>query len=160
MIGRQRIETAALLLAVFIAGGLGGAALERRTQADERGGDRRGGPGLMAPPGEIPGYYRALDLTAEQTAEIKSILKAARPESDSILREAMPRLRQITRETREAIAGVLTEDQRTELENSFRRRRGDAGRGGDPQWRRDRDERGGPPTGRGGGPTGRDDPDP
>ena len=118
---RQRIETAGLLLAVFVAGGLGGAALERRSQ--ERGPREPGGRELMAPPGEIPRFYEALDLSETQRAEIQAILDAARPESDSILREAMPRLREITRQTREDIARVLTDEQRARLEESFRRRR-------------------------------------
>jgi Spy/CpxP family protein refolding chaperone len=159
---RRRLETAALLLAVFIAGGLGGAALERRTESNDRRDDRRD---LPTPPGEIPGFYERLDLSAAQRAEIEGILEAAKPESDSILREAMPRLREITRETRSAIAAVLTDEQRAELEESFRKRRewsrdGSSGRRDDGDRRRSRSNgdgrgdgggRGDRSTGRGGG---------
>ncbi|MFV1986840.1 MAG: Spy/CpxP family protein refolding chaperone [Gemmatimonadota bacterium] len=133
MTGRQRFETAGLLVAVFVAGGLGGAALERRSHESNRwtGGARE----LMSPRGGIPGFYETLGLSEEQRARIHGILEAARPESDSILREALPRLREITVETRSAIADVLTDEQRARLEEDLRsrreRHRGDSsGRGG------------------------------
>jgi hypothetical protein len=147
--GRQRLKTAALLLAVFIAGGLGGAALERRLPDDPGGDERRSSSrsSLVTPPTEIPRYYRALDLSEEQRAEIERIMEAARPESDSILSVAMPRLRQITRNTREAIADVLTEEQREQLNAEFRRRRSEGGRDGRDDAQGGRDRRGDGPDG-------------
>jgi Spy/CpxP family protein refolding chaperone len=109
----------------------------------------RGGPPPGAP-GSIPNFYEALDLTDEQRARIREILEASRPESDSILRVALPRLRELTRFTREAISEILTDEQRTELEERFGRDRSRA-----PSRRRG-DERSGP--GRGGPPTDRGGP--
>lgn len=117
---RARLETAAMLMAVFIAGGLGGAALERRARGAEAV-ERRGD--FVRSSGSIPGFYEALDLSADQRAEIERILATARPETDSLLRTALPRLRALTRSTRAAIADVLTDDQRADLEESFRNRR-------------------------------------
>jgi len=116
-----RVETAAMLIAVFIAGGLGGAALERHSHDHERFDNRRGG--FLGAPGSIPRFYEELDLTAEQRSEIHRILEGARPETDSLLRTALPRLRELTHATREAIAGVLTDEQRARLEAHFRERR-------------------------------------
>lgn len=150
--GRQKLETAALLLAVFIAGGLGGAALERRLPDDPDGDEGRSSrrSTLVTPPTEIPWYYRRLDLSDEQRAEIERIIEAARPESDSILSVAMPRLRQITRDTREAIANVLTEEQREQLNAEFRRRRSEGGRNGRDDAQGGRERRSG--SDRGDGP--------
>ena len=130
MIARQRVETAALLLAVFVAGGLAGAALERRSDDRADPGDRRTAeaPRFREPSDRIPRYLESIGLSDEQRVEIQAILDAARPETDSILSVAMPRLREITRETREAISSVLTDEQRAELEaRSERRSRRDDG---------------------------------
>ena len=149
---RQKVETAALLLAVFVAGGLGGAALERRLADPGTEGERRSSRSLVPPPNEIPRFYRDLGLTDAQREEIEAIMEAARPESDSILREAIPRLRELTRQTREKISAVLTDAQRAQLEESFRRRRSERG-DDDGRRRRDGDRRDGreDPPGRDGG---------
>jgi len=109
-----------MLIAVFIAGGLGGAALERRSHNDDRP-DRRGG--FLGSPGSIPRSYEELDLTADQRARIEAILESARPETDSLLRTALPRLRELMKSTRAAIADVLTDGQRAKLEEHYQQRR-------------------------------------
>ena len=120
LMGRARIETAAMLLAVFIAGGLGGAALERRA----RDGDTfEGRAGFMRTAGGIPSFFEELDLTDAQRAEIETILEAARPETDELLGTALPRLRQLAEATRQAITGVLTEGQRAQLDANHQKRR-------------------------------------
>jgi len=141
-----RLETAALLLAVFIAGGLGGAALERRSHVSEVATTPAPFMGRSDLRGTIPGYYEALDLTPEQRERIQSILDAARPETDSLLRTALPRLRELTRATREAIGEVLTDEQRAELEERFRRDR-DRRRGSSRGRDGDRGDSGPPETG-------------
>ena len=148
---RQKLETAALLLAVFVAGGLAGAAVDRRLADPAVEGERRPSRTLVPPPNEIPRFYRDLGLTEEQRNEIEAIMGAARPESDSILSVAIPRLRELTRQTRERISAVLTDEQRARLEESLRRRR--SGRDDDGGRRRDDDhrDRSDAPTGRGGG---------
>ncbi len=122
-----RFQTALLLIAVFAAGGLAGAAIERqRSHASEpRPESREGrGRGDRGDRNGLPSFLRDLDLTEAQRAEVERILEAARPESDSLLRITMPRLRELTRRTRAAIREILTPEQQARLDERLERSRG------------------------------------
>jgi Spy/CpxP family protein refolding chaperone len=138
--GGARGQTLALLAAVFVAGGLAGAAVERlRVPADVPGDRGR----FRTPSGEIPDFYERLDLTSEQRSRIQAILDAGRPETDSLLRVAIPRLRELTESTRTAIRDVLTPEQQSRLDERFRRSREESRRSGERGG--DRRRRDGPP---------------
>ncbi len=143
---RARLQTLGLLVAVFAAGGLAGAAIEH-TRAAPAPGERRDvfRPPTELPRGGIPRFYEDLDLSDAQRVEIRAILERSRPETDSLLQIALPRLRELTESTRAAIRDVLTPAQREELDARFRGRR-ERSRGGERGGRR-------PPPG---SPPGRD----
>ncbi len=126
-LGRIRLQGLTLVALAFIAGGLGGVALERVRASKQAAEAAPAIPGFPRPgmfrPGQIPPPFRRLNLTAEQETQIKAILEEARPMTDSILGEMMPRLRAATESTRQQILAVLTAEQAEQLDSimqSFR----------------------------------------
>lgn len=124
---RTLIVSAALLIAATAAFALPGAG-PRGSRGPETG-ERRPNLERMA---------EHLGLTQEQRASVAAIMKAAREESESLIqtipgkdvasaegREA--RRKAIREETRAKIAGVLTPEQRTKLDEARERMRGPAG---------------------------------
>ncbi len=134
----KRMAAAALLISVFMAGGLAGVAVwqvvdraaapNRAERFDRRGFERRGPPRGGRSPGG-PGGARSpgmasfapmwlagrladeLDLTEDQQALIEGIITDREAESAELLRELRPRLEAQLDSTNSAIRALLTADQ-------------------------------------------------
>lgn len=109
---RARLLGIALLLATFVAGGLGGAAMTRALQATQA-------PPAAGPPTPCERRQRILDqldLTAEQRAQVDRILERRRAETEHFWDSAGPRLRVITDSTRAEIRALLTPEQQAEYD--------------------------------------------
>lgn len=67
--------------------------------------------------GELPEIFTDLNLSAEQSARVRAVLAAARPEVDSLLLSTMPRVRFLADSVRLELAKILSPSQRRELRN-------------------------------------------
>ncbi|MFQ5525301.1 MAG: hypothetical protein ACE5GX_03490 [Thermoanaerobaculia bacterium] len=65
---------------------------------------------------------RYLDLNKEQRGQVREILEHSRIEAEELRREMGPRLEMLNRQTTEAIAEVLTPEQRAQFERFMERR--------------------------------------
>lgn len=142
-----------VLLVVFVAGGLVGAAVERGRDHGRGRGDgpprdgRRGGPPPMFAEGSP--IAQRLNLTDAQRDSIERITERDRVRADSVFRETRRGMRARFDSTMTAVDAVLTPQQRVEwqkIRNEWQAREGRGGRG-----------RGGPGR-RGGGPDDRPPP--
>jgi hypothetical protein len=116
------------LAAVFVAGVLAGAAVDRvyvvrqrdgaetlmrrlleRRNAEQRRG--RGTGGGAAPEVEIPSALARLDLTPDQATRIRAIAARLRPVTDSLWREVRPRAQAVENLLFQESLCVLTPDQ-------------------------------------------------
>lgn len=117
--GRARLLGGLVLVVMFAAGGLAGAAMERVLSARELD------PQVAQEPdranGEIDcdryrqrrrGPYGSLGLTDEQAAQIDRIFEEQRTRMDAFWADAGPRMNTILDETRAQVRDVLTEEQR------------------------------------------------
>jgi Spy/CpxP family protein refolding chaperone len=104
---RARALSAALLLAVFTAGFLAGAAMDRAlaSRDDRPQGKSRGLRGMET---EV---LERLDLDARQRAAIETIFERRREEAAAVWSEVKPRLNQVVAGTREDLSRVLTPEQ-------------------------------------------------
>ena len=109
---RARTLGFVLLAAVFVAGGLAGAAADRALAERERNehGSRHGRHGLEA---EV---YDRLDLDARQRAEMERIFERRRHEAAAVWDEMKPRLQRVLDGTRDDLAHVLTPEQLAEYD--------------------------------------------
>lgn len=106
---RARVLSAALLLAVFVAGGLVGAVADRAFgDRHERG--RHHGHGMES---EI---FARLHLDARQKAEVETILVRRRGDAAAAWSEVRPRLNQVVAATRDDLSRVLTPEQLAEYD--------------------------------------------
>jgi Spy/CpxP family protein refolding chaperone len=122
-LGRVRLRGIALLALAFVAGALGGMALERVRASRARPEP----PAWMPMRGDLPPGFDGLGLTAEQRDRIDAIFRASRPRTDSVLRASLPRLEAIHDSVRAEIRAVLTPDQQRlfdQMESRGRRGRG------------------------------------
>jgi len=117
--GRARLLGGIVLVVMFAAGGLGGAAMERVLSAREM--DPQVTQDRDRSNGEIDceryrqrrrGPYGSLGLSDEQAAQIDRIFEEQRTRMDAFWADAGPRMNTILDETREQVRGVLTEEQR------------------------------------------------
>lgn len=110
-----RVRAAVVIVAVFTAGALVGAAWERSVGFFRPEG--RPGPGTDPPHrGLPPDFSRKLDLSADQERRIQAILDRSRPHTDSLLERVLPELRAWTDSVRDEIRLVLTPEQRRTFE--------------------------------------------
>ena len=122
---RARIAGSVLLLIVFVAGALAGAASERVMRADDA-------PRTQRTAGEIRGgsrrllqdeqFARELQLTAEQRTQIKAIMDRRDHEAKKVWADAEPRLKAVGDATRSEIQKVLTPAQVEKLEAAIAKR--------------------------------------
>jgi hypothetical protein len=122
--GRIRLLAAAVLAITFVAGGLGGAAVERfartenaiaRPAPDERRDDdcdRRGDNDA----GRRRSPYDYLDLSETQRAEIDRLLHRGGARMDSVSKIARARTDSVVSQIRADIRAVLTDEQRVEMD--------------------------------------------
>lgn len=126
--GRLRLLGFGLLVAMFVAGALAGAAVDRVLSADETAqvernddDDDRDGRSYI---------IDRVDMTTPQRAEIDAILERRAKRMRAVWREAEPRLDAITDSARLEIMQVLTPQQRSQYERLLderHRRRHDRG---------------------------------
>jgi Spy/CpxP family protein refolding chaperone len=133
--GSARLLAVALLLGVFSAGALTGAAANRLLEAREAGPVMTRDRFERSPPertgtrvqfGRSPATMleQRLDLSAEQVAEIESIFEGRRVRTEAILRDFQPRL-QAQRDSADVeIRAVLTSEQAAEFDELVREGRG------------------------------------
>ena len=145
MIGGQKTAAAALLIAVFLAGILGGAAgtkmMDRRVgrhggdqpdrfdrlgstrpwmRGTEEGADRRG----LMPMWFTDRLARELDLTEEQREGIKDILDSRRQQADELMEQIGPRLKAELDSMQLEIRALLSPEQQL-LFDQFQEREGE-----------------------------------
>lgn len=138
-----RVAALVVLGAVFLAGGLGGAAVMKIFQPDPfprwegRGGGREGsvGPGqnmrrrvLGWPRGFAPMTLNehladALSLTEEQRAEVRRIMEERAAQSAKLFQELEPRLRAQLDSARMEIRALLNQEQQKEFDRFLERER-------------------------------------
>jgi Spy/CpxP family protein refolding chaperone len=122
---RARIVGSVLLMIVFVAGALAGAASERVMRADEaprtprQAGEMRGGSRRLL---QDEQFARELQLTTEQRAQIKAIMDRRDREAKRVWAEAEPRLKAVGDATRGEIQKVLTSAQVEKLEAEIAKR--------------------------------------
>jgi Spy/CpxP family protein refolding chaperone len=130
---RRRISPrAAAVVALVIVGALGGIlgfALDRTvmspcSERHKHSGERspywsRGGDDLRRRWNEIS---KSLNLTAEQSTRIDTVLSEQSRELDLAREQVEPRMKEIMRVTRARIDSVLTPDQKAQLEKLHRER--------------------------------------
>lgn len=124
-IGRVRGAGIAICIALFASGALAGAAIEH-VRLVSRLADSSQRAERVVPPDEVitnmkmagtgvPVVYEALGLTVQQRDQIRNIIDASRPRTDSLLRDTWPPLRAIIDSVRRRVEEVLTADQRAQL---------------------------------------------
>jgi len=101
---RARLRSVLLLLAVFVAGALAGAAGDEWFT-------RRPAPPTSAARHVYPGVLGRMHLTAAQHVAIDSLLNRERPRNEAILGGVLPILRGEADSLRASIRAVLTPDQ-------------------------------------------------
>ena len=112
---RARIIGSALLLAMFVAGGLAGAAFTRVLNAEEPAPAVQPGVHCHGPhdKGKRRGeWLKQLDLTPEQRVQVDRIMERRRAETSAFWDREGARLRAIVDSTRSEIRAVLTPAQR------------------------------------------------
>jgi hypothetical protein len=125
---RARLIGSALLILMFVVGGLAGAAVSRLLSADSadtvtaqpRERRSRSGPRRLL---EDTTFAREIGLSARQSAEIKTILDRRDVEAKKMWSEFEPRLKEFGQEVHEEISAVLTTEQRTKLDAAIAQRR-------------------------------------
>jgi Spy/CpxP family protein refolding chaperone len=122
---RARITGTALLLVMFVAGALAGAASERVMRADDApraprgGGEMRGGSRRLL---QDEQFVKVLQLTTEQRTQIKAIMDRRDKQARKVWNDAEPRLRAVGDATRGEIQKVLTPEQVQKLEAEIAKR--------------------------------------
>ena len=119
---RTRFVAGILLAAVFLAGGVTGAALERFRASSLQLAPASSGlsadqviENMKMAGTRIPVMYEALDLTPPQRADIAAILESYQPRVDSLLRDSWPALHVVIDSVRLRVEQVLTPEQRRRL---------------------------------------------
>ena len=109
---RARTLGFVLLAAVFVSGGLAGAAADRALSDREH----RGHGGRGRHHGLEAEVYERLDLDARQRAEMEKIFERGRHEAAAVWDEMKPRLQRVLDGTRDDLAHVLTPEQLAEYD--------------------------------------------
>lgn len=124
---RTRLLALVVLIVVFFAGALAGAAyvrvahnMDRHPRSHESRGHRHRHARLFSADGPLG---QRLNLTAEQRARIEAILHEDSASTDSLLRTMRPVLKAHFDSTATAIRAVLTPEQRAEFEHYRKERR-------------------------------------
>ncbi|MQA91638.1 MAG: hypothetical protein GEU90_15675 [Gemmatimonas sp.] len=135
--GRPRLLAGLLLVGVFSAGALSGAAANHLVNAGEsepfgqrvvRFGPRSGGPSdgreqLRRSPAAM--LERRLELTPEQAAEVEQVFEERRRRTEAILREVGPRLQTQRDSTDLEIRAVLIGNQIEAFDSMIEQRGGE-----------------------------------
>jgi Spy/CpxP family protein refolding chaperone len=108
---RARLTGLAILVIMFVAGALSGAAT-MRVVAGEEPANRRGGAR------QHPDLLERLELTPEQRVHVDAVLERRRGQMEEFWEQHRPALRAITDSARSELRAVLTPEQR-EVEQRF-----------------------------------------
>lgn len=111
-----RWKPLAVLAAVFLFGGVAGAAVGRITALRDLETTFRGPPGAARAQFRLQAMRRHLDLTDAQLSELETILSEAETEQDKLLAECRPGLDALRDRTDARVKSVLTPEQRAQLE--------------------------------------------
>ncbi|WP_437529321.1 hypothetical protein WME79_47510 [Sorangium sp. So ce726] len=141
-----RWKPLAVLAAVFLFGGVAGAAIGRVTALRDLEASFRGPPAEARAQFRLKAMRRHLDLTDRQVRELRATIAEAEAERDRLLSECRPALDALRDRTDARVKGVLTPEQLTRYEELEAERRRHPG---PPPF--------GPGPGRGRGPGGRGD---
>lgn len=146
-LGSARARGIALLLAVGVAGGAAGGAIdrwwmargagsqseavaaERRTEPTS-GASRRGLPRAEEERGStegIPYSLRAVKLTPQQIERLRALTARYQPAAESLMRSIRPRIMELNSRMQQEAMCVLTPGQRTEWINWRKREHLDSG---------------------------------
>lgn len=125
---RRRLLGLALLLVVFAAGAVCGAAAFRLFAAPRT---MRQVSVRMAPSAGVA-VYEDLTLTPSQRRQVDSILTSMKPVADSLLGSALPRLAQLADSANTAIRRVLEPEQIRKLDSLEKVRAASLGVSGTP----------------------------
>lgn len=112
---RAKALSALLLVAVFLAGLLVGAAGDRALDRREHG-DRGGRRGFEAE------LLESLRLDPAQRTAMEALLERRRAEAAAVWTEVKPRLNEVVARTREDVARVLTPEQLAEYDRQMAER--------------------------------------
>ncbi|MDC0679508.1 hypothetical protein [Sorangium atrum] len=141
-----RWKPLAVLAAVFLFGGVAGAAIGRVTALRDLEATFRGPPTEARAQFRLKAMRRHLDLTDRQVRELRATIAEAEAERERLLSECRPALDALRDRTDARVKGVLTPEQLTRYEELEAERRRHPG---PPPF--------GPGPGRGRGPGGRGD---
>ncbi|NUQ77018.1 MAG: hypothetical protein HUU21_26080 [Polyangiaceae bacterium] len=132
----SRWKPAAILAAVFLFGGVAGAALGRMTAIRDLQSSFRGPPTEARAHFRLEAMRRHLDLTGDQVRRLEVVFTETEAEREKLLDACRPGLDALRDETSARVKEILTPEQRARHEEleAERRRRSPRGPG-----RRDRD---------------------
>jgi len=142
-LGSARARGIALLLAVGVAGGAAGGAIDRwwmarsagsqgeavtaeRGTEPASGASRRGLPRADQGPGStegVPDSLRAVKLTPQQVERLRALTARYQPAAESLMRSIRPRIMELNARMQQEAMCVLTPEQRSEW-ISWRKREG------------------------------------
>jgi Spy/CpxP family protein refolding chaperone len=111
---KVHLVTALLLVAIFGAGVVTGAAVCRWTAPPHGEWKPPHGPPPGGPP--MPPEWRALDLTADQAAQARQIADRHRPELEAAIKDTFPKLRAIDEQMEKELRAILTPEQQKKLD--------------------------------------------
>jgi hypothetical protein len=135
MNGKSRAWALALLVAVFMLGGVAGAAVDRILVGDREvsSGQRgRSGGDRDRRRSYLDWLGAQLELSDEQKTEVQGILERHQEQMSDLWREWRPRYEELQEQARAEIRGVLSEEQAAAYDALLERQR----------QRRERDNRG------------------
>ncbi len=124
MNGRSRAWALALLVAVFLLGGLAGAVGDRMLSSDSaaptegrRGSDRERKRDYL------DWLSEELGLSEEQQAQVRAIAERHRDQVSALWREMRPRFEELQAQARSEIRAVLTEEQQAAYDDLLQEQR-------------------------------------
>jgi Spy/CpxP family protein refolding chaperone len=105
-----RLQSAMVLLGMFVAGLVVGVSLSRWSMTPPRPHDgHRGPPGIL-------GQFAQLGLSPEQEQRVQAIMERHRSEFEAILQESFPKMRAVREIVDKEILEVLTPEQRKKFD--------------------------------------------
>lgn len=139
---KTKVIAVVVMIALFLLGGVTGAAVTRTYQQRQFQAQLQEGPGPARSKMRLRAMRRFLELTDAQATEIETILDEAETKHSELFEKCGPELKKLRTDTEAKIEAVLTEEQRGAYEKLLeRRRKGRKGRRGR------RGHRGRPPVG-------------
>jgi len=119
----SRWKPVAVLAAVFLFGGITGAALGRMTAIRDLQSTFRGPPTEARAQFRLEAMRRHLDLTDDQVRRLEAILSEVEAEREKLLSTCRPGLDALRDQTDARVKEILTPEQRALLETLDTRRR-------------------------------------